>query len=111
MAKHPYHRLSTAEKEAYARGGIREPAIACPVCDVQTTPADLLPHLDARCPGPREPHQGSRWISRREAMAMGVPRETLQYWVRQGRVRATGERHQRRYLLRDLVRRIAMRRL
>ena len=28
-----YHRMSVAEKQAYARSLAREPAVMCPVCD------------------------------------------------------------------------------
>jgi hypothetical protein len=49
-------------------------------------------------------------VAWRQAVAIGVPRETLFRWVRQGLVCARGERHDRSYLLRDIVVRMAARR-
>jgi hypothetical protein len=98
-----YHRMPIAQKRAAALATMREPLVVCPVCDAHTTPRDLLDHLRERCPGQREPHPGSAWVTWREALAMGVPRQTLLFWVRRGSVRYRGERGDRRYLLRDLA--------
>ncbi len=107
-----YHRLSVADKLAYAAGQQREPAVACPAdCGVQVQPLDLLGHLEQRCPGPREPGPGANWVDLQTAVAAGVPRETLRYWARTGRVRTRGARPDTKYLLRDLVRRVVIRRL
>lgn len=100
-----YHLMSAAEKRA-ASLSVREPAVTCPDCDTQVMPADLLAHLEHRCPGPREPGPSSKWVTWREALALGVPKMTLSDWVRRGRVRMRGERGDRRYLLRDLSLRI-----
>jgi hypothetical protein len=105
-----YHRMSLAEKQAYALARMREPAIACPHCDTQTTAADLLEHVATRCQGPREPGPSSKWITWREARAI-VPRATLARWIKAGKVRVRGELHSRRYLLRDLVVKVARRRM
>lgn len=103
-----YHRMSLAQKQAHVRDRMREPAVACPGCDTQTTAADLIAHA-ARCPGPRDPHQGSKWVTWREAIALGVPRRTFAHWVERGHVRYVGEVKDRRYLLRDLAQKIAQR--
>jgi hypothetical protein len=105
-----YQRLSLAEKQALQRERMREPAVTCPVCETQTTAADLLEHIETRCPGPREPNPSASWVSWRQAVAMGVPRETMFRWARQGLVRFRGERQDRRYLLRDLAVSLARRR-
>ena len=99
-----YHRLSAQAKRAFARDWAREPAVTCPACEAQTTPGDLPAHLEARCPGPREPHPKSRWIPWREARSLGVPKPTLSRWVGSGRVRVRGEPGEREYLLRDIAR-------
>jgi hypothetical protein len=115
----PYHRLSISAKQARHREAMREPSIACPHCDTQTTAADLLRHLEA-CSGRREPHPLSKWVTWSEALALGVARDTLSRWVRQGRVRSRvsvrvdGERNRgrparRRYLLRDVTKLLALR--
>jgi DNA modification methylase len=51
-----YHRLSLAEKQTLHRECMREPAVVCPICETQTTAADLLEHIETRCPGPRDPN-------------------------------------------------------
>lgn len=104
-----YHHLPIAAKQAFHRERIREPAVTCPNCDVQTTPADLIEHVRKRCTGPREPGPGSKWITLREALEV-VPRGTLARWTKTGVVRVRGERQERMYLLRDLAVRIARRR-
>jgi len=105
-----YRRLPIAEKRAHSLARAREPAVSCPSCDTQTTPSDLLTHMAERCEGPRVPGPGARWISWSESMAMGVPRQTLSFWARTGKVRYLGERQDRRYLMRDLALKIAQRR-
>lgn len=104
-----YHRMSIAQKQAHARERMREPAVTCPVCETQTTAADLLVHLDTRCPGPREPNPNASWISWRQALALGVPRATMNWWVTNGLVHVRGELQDRQYLLRDVVLKLAAR--
>jgi hypothetical protein len=107
-----YHLLSVAAKQAAQQSRLREPAVACPHCDAQTTPADLLRHVDS-CSGPREPHPLSKWVAWPEARELGVPKGTLARWVTQGRVRsrirAQGGRAFRLYLLRDVTKLMALR--
>lgn len=105
-----YHRMSIGQKQAHARGAAREQAVVCPRCETQTTPADLLTHLAERCPGRRDPHPASAWVTWRQALALGVPRATLSRWVDRGLVRCRGEAQDRRYLMRDLASRIASQR-
>jgi hypothetical protein len=105
-----YQRLSIGQKQALHRERMREPAVPCPVCETQTTAADLLEHVEIRCPGPREPNPNASWINWRQALDLGVPRETLSRWARQGVVRMRGELQDRRYLLRDIAVRVAARR-
>lgn len=109
-AHRAYQRLSLADKQALQRERMREPAVVCPACDTQTTAADLVDHVTKRCPGRRDPAPNSRWVSWREARALGVPRATLSWWASRGEVRYLGERQGRKYLLRDLAVRIANRR-
>lgn len=103
-----YHRLSVSEKQSRSRLAMYEPPIACPYCDTQTTVADLLRHVDSRCPSSSEIHPLSRWLSRREVFELGVPRHLLRRWVAKGLVRVRD--HRKRYLQRDLVRLVALRR-
>lgn len=105
-----YRRMSVAEKQAHQRERAREPAVVCPVCETQTTAADLIVHAKTRCPGQREPNPAAKWVSWREALALGVPGLWLSRWVQRGEVRAQGERGDRRYLLRDVATRFAARR-
>lgn len=102
-----YHRMSIAEKQAHHRDRMREPAVACPECDTQTTAADLIAHM-ARCPGPRDPGPGAKWISWSEARKLGVSDATMNYWTSRGHVRFRGEIQSRQYLLRDVATRITM---
>lgn len=104
-----YHRLPIAQKRALAAATQREPAVACPSCDTQVMPADLLAHIEQRCEGPREPGPGAKWVTYREAIALGVPEATFVRWVQRGFVRYTGEVQDRRYLLRDLAIKISQR--
>lgn len=103
-----YHRLPVAAKLAASRQRLREPTIACPRCDTQTTPGDMPGHLE-RCPGPREPHPGATWLTFGQVLALGVSRSTLSGWTRSGHVRVRGEIQDRRYLMRDVAVRIAAR--
>jgi hypothetical protein len=105
-----YHLLPIAEKRAQAIASVREPAVTCPICDTQVMPVDLLAHMDLRCPGPRTPGPGAKWISRAEALAMGISSQTFKRWVERGFVRSTGQRKLRKYLHRDLAVKIAQRR-
>jgi hypothetical protein len=104
-----YRRMNVVEKQAHQRAQMREAAVVCPVCEAQTTARDLLGHMATRCPGRREPHPASAWVTWREALALGVPRGTLSRWVARGQVRSTGEILDRRYLLRDLATCVARR--
>lgn len=106
-----YHRMSVAEKRATAIAGQREQSVACPNCDTQVMPDDLLAHMDQRCTGPREPGPGSKWVNWQNALAMGVPVRTMTRWVRAKHVRFRGGRGDRMYLRRDLVKRLALRRI
>lgn len=107
-----YHQLPIAAKRAEAIARMREPAIACPRdCGTQLMPDDLLAHLEQRCPGAREPGPGSKWVTSREAVYLGVTEMSLSRWVRDGLVRARGKRGDRQYLKRDLVIQIALRRV
>lgn len=105
-----YHLMSAAEKRAGSLATVREPAVTCPSCDTQLMPTDLLAHLEQRCAGPREPGPGAKWVTGREACALGVPQQTLSFWARSGEVRFVGERMDRKYLHRDLALKIAQRR-
>lgn len=105
-----YRHLPIAQKSAENLARMREEAVRCPSCDMHVMPVDLLAHVAERCPGLREPSPRSTWVSRREAVAMGLPEGMLSQWARHGEVRVRGERQDRRYLLRDLVLRIAQRR-
>lgn len=105
-----YHRMTLAQKQAHQRERAREPAVACPVCETQTTAADLIAHVETRCPGPRDPNPAARWVTWREALGMGVPRATLSFWANSKQVRFVGELQDRRYLLRDLAMKVAQRR-
>lgn len=104
-----YQKLSIAQKRALNLTSVREPAVTCPNCDTQVMTVDLLAHLEQRCAGPRAPGPGSKWLTWREAIAMGVPAKTLSNWARNGHVRFVGERQDRKYLHRDLVLKLAQR--
>ena len=105
-----YQRMSLAEKQAANLARAREPAVACPQCDTQTTAADLLEHVAKRCQGPRDPGPGSKWVTWRDAIKMGAPPMALSRWARRGAVRVRGQRGDRQYLLRDLAMQMASRR-
>lgn len=104
-----YHRLSAAAKEARHRDRMREPAIQCPRCGTSTTVVDLPRHRQTTCPGRREPHPLSEWISWGQALELGVPPGTLSRWVRRGEVRARGPRRRREYLRLDVTLMLARR--
>lgn len=106
-----YHKMSIAEKQALTRERAREAHVACPHCDTKLTPADLVRHVETRCSGEMPaPPEIAKYVSWREARAMGVPATTLSFWVRSKQVRYLGGRMDRRYLLRDLAMKIAQRR-
>lgn len=107
MSETDYRRLSVREKEA--RNRQHEPPTRCPVCEMGVQPDDLLAHLAGRCQGRPQPHLRSRWVTYREALKLGVSRSTLMRWANDGRVRKTGEIGNRRYLLRDLIKCISVR--
>jgi hypothetical protein len=104
-----YQKLSISEKRSLDLDRVREPAVTCPICDTQVMPADLLAHLELRCPGPRAPGPGARWITRAEARGMGLSNSTLSFWADRGFVRYTGDRQDRKYLYRDLAVKVAQR--
>lgn len=106
-----YHRLSVVQKRAEALARARESAIRCEECWYQVMPAELLDHVANRCPGRPEPDPRCAWVTWSEAIDKGVTQYTLMTWVRDGLVRVNGEKHDRRYLLRDLVRWVARMRL
>jgi hypothetical protein len=110
MQSRQYHRMPIAEKQAFHRERMREPAVICPVCETHTTATDLLEHLATRCPGQREPNPNSRWVSLSEAMTMGAPRRTIFRWARPGTVRTKGSWRGRLYLQRDIAQHLARRR-
>lgn len=105
-----YRRLSVVQKRALDLSRARSAAVRCQECDMQVMPVDLVAHLEQRCAGRPAPGAGEKWLTWREALAMGVPRETLRRWVGAGFVRFVGERQDRKYLLRDLAQKIAQRR-
>lgn len=107
-----YHLMNPAEKEAYQQVRLAEPPVPCPSdCGTTVMPSDLLAHVDGRCPGPRPPGPSSIWVDWRGALMTGVKPMTLHDWVKRGEVRSIGPRQDRKYLLRDLVSRVAVRRL
>lgn len=99
------------------RDRMAEPAIACPLCETKTSVDGLLDHLRGRCPGKRAIHDRSKWVTRAEALAMGLTESTLKRWLHRGRIRvraARGERTgpgrpSRQYLARDIVKLLAAR--
>lgn len=98
-----YQRMSLREKQALSLERMREAPVRCPVCGMALDVDDLLTHRRERCPGAGEPGPAARWITWREALAMGVAKGTLSGWIARGLVRVEGTRRHRRYLLRDLV--------
>jgi hypothetical protein len=106
---HEYGSMPIAEKRTAAIARVREPAVTCPICDMQVMPTDLLAHLQQRCDGPREPGPSAKWVNWKGALAMGISTCTLKRWVRKGHVRSRGGRGDRLYLVRDLAVRIALR--
>lgn len=106
-----YHKLSVAEKQRRNRGLVRAGPTRCPVCEAAVQPRDLLAHVDERCPGRPEPHPTDDWVTWAQARALGASKASLHRWARQGRVRTAGKQRERRYLLRDLAKCLAARRL
>lgn len=106
---HAYGHLTRAEKREKSITSVRESSVTCPCCDTHVMPVDLLEHLELRCAGPRDPGPGAKWVTWREALKMGVRKETLSRWVRNETVRFKGAPGDRHYLLRDLALRIALR--
>lgn len=98
-----YHKLSIDEKRRQTLSSAREPAIMCPICDMQVTPADLVVHVEHRCTGPRTPGASAKWATFREAIRYGASSRMLTYWTATGTVRVTGTRGEQRYLVRDLA--------
>lgn len=109
MATDDYRRLSIVQKRALDLARARDAAVRCPHCEMQVMPADMSNHLEQRCAGRPEPGPGSKWVTWREALSMGVPGKTFARWVERGDVRFIGARQDRKYLLRDLALRIAQR--
>lgn len=116
-----YARLSITAKQAAYRAAMSEPTIPCPHCETQTTAADLIRHVETSCPGQREPHVLSKWVTWPEALKLGVTAWRLSRWARRGSVRSRtllgaderarpGRPARRAYLLRDITRMIALRR-
>lgn len=101
-----YHKLPIAQKRAIAIDRAREPAVTCPDCDTQVMPTDLIAHVKTRCAGPRDPGPGAKWLTHREVVALGVPKQTLKDWVDTKKVRYRGDRGDRVYLLRDLAQQV-----
>ena len=104
-----YNKLPASEKTRRNCDKMREPAVTCPLCEAKTPVDDLLAHIRDRCPGKRELHPRSRWVTWSEAVAMGVPAETLKRWVLRKRIRRRGPSRKRRYLARDIVKLVAAR--
>lgn len=98
-----YHRLSITEKRTVALSRAREDSVACPDCFTKVTAVDLLPHMRERCAGRPEPEPFAKWVTWREAIAMGVKARTLAWWAERGFVRFRGEKQDRKYLLKDLA--------
>lgn len=105
--RHPYHLLSAAAKERYAVNRLRPSSLRCPDCHVGVLPQELLTHQEERCTGRDEPGPRDEWITIMEATRLGVTRPTLTGWARRGLVRL---RDDGRYLMRDVVYEIALRR-
>jgi len=96
--------MSTAEKQAVAQERVVEPPVPCPAdCGTTCMPADLLTHVEERCPGPRPPGPAAKWVRRRDAEAMGIPPMTLSRLARAGKIRHRGSGMDREYLHRDLA--------
>jgi hypothetical protein len=98
-----YHRANLQLKQRHALDRARERPIRCPACDTQVTTADLLPHVRERCAGRAAPHPAARWLTWREARALGASKATLHRLASGGVVRVRGPLRKRLYLFRDLV--------
>lgn len=103
-----YRRLSMSEKERRQHEELREPPVPCPYCETQVPVAGLISHIEKRCAGFRAPHPLSKWIPWSHARALGIARSTLKNWTRTKRVRWQPAGHGRLYLLRDLVKNLAL---
>lgn len=103
-----YNSLSFQEKRQHALDVVREPPVRCPACDTALQPGDLLKHAK-RCPGPPQPHRLSRWLTHKEAVALGVPGRTLRRWAAAGTVQVQDPGNGQRYLERDVSLAIARR--
>lgn len=95
--------MSVAAKQALHRDRMREPPVQCKRCETQVVPSDAVRHA-ATCPGPREPHPLSRWLTWREVRALGIAKSTLSQWIASGRVRRKSENGCRRFLEHDIAR-------
>lgn len=82
-----YHKLPIAAKRAQAIASVREPPMVCRACGTSVMADDLLAHRAQRCPGLRNPGPSAKWLTWREAVQLGVARETLYRWAAKGRIR------------------------
>lgn len=103
-----YHRMTWTEKRQvqHDQAGA-EPPVTCPGCETQVAVEYMPKHLET-CPGKREPHQRSKWVSWADVLALGVRRRTFLRWIKAGSVTAKGEAGERTYLLRDVMKQIAL---
>lgn len=101
--KRTYQALPLAQKQALHRDRMREPAIACPFCEVQVTVDGMLRH---ECAGKREVHPLEEWIEWAAVMKLGIPEGTFHRWVKAGRVERRGERPKSVYRRRDVAKMI-----
>lgn len=99
-----YHKMSVEQKLAHAQERLAEPPVPCPAdCGTTLQPADLLAHVEGRCPGPRQPGPAAKWVRRRDAQAMGIPAPTLSRLARANKIRSRGTGMDKEYLHRDLA--------
>lgn len=107
-----YQKLSLSEKRALDISRVREQPVACPGCGVGVMAADLLSHVEQRCPGRSEPGPAAKWIGWREAVAIirraapmseAAAMMRLSRWSR-SEIRMCGSRGDRKYLHGDLIR-------
>ena len=106
---HAYQLLSVAEKMARSLAVAREQPVRCPACSMACVVEQLLAHVRERCEGRPEPGPLARWLTWREAVAMGLPKTGLHRATAQGHVRAHGPLKRRLYLARDVVLEVARR--
>jgi hypothetical protein len=82
-----------------------EPTIVCFICETRISETEILDHLrDARCRQP-DPHPLGKWIARKEALEMGATSSILSHRL----MRTRGATDDKQYLLRDVVRLVALR--